>query len=457
MDTDIALLGLSGSGKTNFINEVMKDINVFSPKISIKMRYPVMPYPAAAKNTEIFSRLSFALDTNGGEQWNFNVCDYNGELLKTREEDNEYFANVKKHLQSSDEWIVFVDGNHFTEGTKEETVRLIKRKTARVLLPYISEYADEHNETTPELLFVVTKAGEIVDRFSKETVKEIIMESFEGVFSEEYSPMVLMSETETTRSVGMAILTLFYLRYSDELENRALQLNKRNQQIEDDISELRNSVREIESKKILRKTPGNRRKVEDYNRRIWSLRGEIESNIEKLKQCRNNIGMKHIGTALQCLIDNNPHLTVNGFGRINYPYDRSVGKVVVSNQCFAVAVLIHLLTVAAFVNEAFAVGIMKALVPVIALVVCTILMVGAKKNLAKVFGGICFVAALAWIGCLSGVEGWMLLVGCIISAVTTSTIIIGLNGWKNKKATGSLAKYKDEVTRFFATKVKEKK
>lgn len=116
MDANIALLGLSGSGKTNFISEAIQDINSFSPKISIEA------HTSIDSRTEEFSNWSFTLKAYDGIQWNFNVCDYNGELIKTQEDDNEHFSEIKKHFQSSNAWIILLDANYFASGTKEEIV-----------------------------------------------------------------------------------------------------------------------------------------------------------------------------------------------------------------------------------------------------------------------------------------------------------------------------------------------
>lgn len=217
----------------------------------------------------------------------------------------------------------------------------MKRKASRYLSPYISNYAEEHEEKPPESLFAITKAGGLIEPFSEEEIKDIVMESFESIFTPEYSPMILLSDTTVTKSAGLAILTLFYIRYADELSNRTLQLNSRNNQIEEDIKKLNGLVYEIEEKKILGKLPANRNKVENYRSQIALLRVEKDKNNEEISQCMQNMAIKHLGTAVQCFIDNNPHLILNGFDRIHYPYDKTTEKV--EKRCFLKQIWIHIM------------------------------------------------------------------------------------------------------------------
>lgn len=318
MNANITVLGTSNSGKTNFIEELIKDINSFSPKMSIMPIVSEQNY-----DTEIFCNNQYILKVSENLQWIFSICDYDGKLLKSQANDN---VDLIDSIYSSDTWIVLVDSTHFGLGEEsdEKIIGKIKRNTVRVLMTYISEYAEEHDETLPELMFVVTKAGRIIGQFESDRVKYIIMNAFEGIFTEESSPMILLCETSYTKAAGLAILSLFYIRYAKEVSDGIFQLEKRNEQIENDIFYLQRQICGIVNQKILGKLPANKRKVESFNRQIISLDTELTDNRIRLEQYKSDQGLRHLGICVQRWIDINRNLIINGFDRINYEYDKTM-------------------------------------------------------------------------------------------------------------------------------------
>lgn len=227
MDISITLLGISNSGKTNFIAEVVKDINSFSPKITIK--------PAISTQTVemgCFCNNLYVLNISESLSWELSICDYDGKLLKSQGNNQQDLKNV---LYSSDTWIILIDGTYFTceDESIEKIIRKVKRSSARVLCPYISEYAKEHNETAPELLFAVTKANGLTGRFTPERVKYIVMAAFEGIFSENASPMILLCDTACTKAAGLAVLSFCYLKRKKEVLDGMIQLENCNRQIKE--------------------------------------------------------------------------------------------------------------------------------------------------------------------------------------------------------------------------------
>lgn len=322
MNTSITLLGTSNSGKTNFISETIKDINSFSPKISMT---PVISTQTA--DIEHFCNNQYVLNVSESIKWKLSICDYDGKLLKSQLDDK---LNLKNIIYSSDTWIILIDGTYFdcSEELDEKIIRKIKRSSARVLCPYISEYAEEHNETAPELLFVVTKANGLLDKFVPNRIQHIVMAAFEGIFGEESSPMILLCETSCTKAAGLAVLSLCYIKCAKEISNGIIQLKNQNEQIKSKINGLRNLIYEIENQKILGKFPANKRKVEKYRGQIYALETEISNNHNRMEQYKKNKGLKYLGTCVQCWIDNNQQLVINGFNRIDYQYDKSAIKIV---------------------------------------------------------------------------------------------------------------------------------
>lgn len=336
MNTNITLLGISNSGKTNFISEAIKDINSFSPKITIT---PMNSSQTVDTGAVYNNR--YMLKAYENIQWQFSIYDYEGNLLKSHEND---CIDLKRVLYESDTWVILVEGTYFNfdEESDEKIIRKIKRSSSRILMPYISDYAEEHDETIPELLFVVTKSSKIIGRFATDRVKNVIMKSFEGIFTKESSPMILLCETSYTKAAGLAVLSIFYMKYAEELSDRIRQLVNRNEQVKVDISELRSFIYEIEERKILGKLPANKRKVENYRGQISSLEKESSSNSSEISQCRNNMGLEHLGICVQCLIDNNQQLIINGFDRINYQYDKSQTKPIKSHRWIKVVLIFNL-------------------------------------------------------------------------------------------------------------------
>lgn len=315
MNTNITLLGISKAGKTNFILEAIKDINSFSPQITITPLMSMQPID----DKEIHNN-QYLLKVSESMQWNFSLCDYEGNLLKS----NRNYGELIDVLYSSDTWIILIDGANFEDAEEpdEQIIGRIKRSSARLFIPYISGYAEEHNEIMPELLFVITKAYKFANKFVQSRIKCIIMDSFEGIFTKESSPMIMLCETSCTKVAGLAVLALFYIRYVREISDSISQLESRNEQIQRDISGLQNMIYEIENQKILGKLPANKRRLESYRGQIYSLKTESSNNRAKIMQYRNDTGLQYLGTCVQCLIDNNQQMIVNGFDRINYQYDK---------------------------------------------------------------------------------------------------------------------------------------
>lgn len=322
MDISITLLGISNSGKTNFIAEVVKDINSFSPKITIK--------PAVSTQTaemDCFCNNLYVLNISESLNLELSICDYDGKLLNSQGNNQQDLKNV---LYSSNTWIILIDGTYFTceDESIEKIIRKVKRSSARVLCPYISEYAEEHNETAPELLFAVTKANGLTGRFTPERVKYIVMAAFEGIFSENASPMILLCDTACTKAAGLAVLSFCYLKRKKEVLDGMIQLENCNERMKNKINELQHLICEIENQKILGKLPANKRKTENFQKQIDSLKTEISNNDSRMEQYKTDTGLKYLGTCVRCWIDNNTDLAVNGFDKIDYQYDKSAVKIV---------------------------------------------------------------------------------------------------------------------------------
>lgn len=448
MNANIVLLGTSNSGKTNFISEAIKDINSFSPQITI---IPVES--AEITSAKLFRNGQYVLKVFEKTQWQFIICDYEGSLLKSHGDDN---ADLKSVLYSSDAWIILVDSMYFEEGENDERIiREIKRSTVRTILPYISDYTEKYTGKMPELLFVITKAKDLANKFSSDRIKNIILKSFEGIFTEESSPMILLSETSDTKSAGLAILSLFYIRYEKEINDGILRLKNRNKQIEVSIDNLKHYIYGIESQKIFSKLPGNKRKIENYNQKIALLWRESSENNNKIIQYVNDMGLIYLGTCVQCLIDNNSQLVINGFERINYQYDKTVSKMTECKRMLAVISFFNV-SILIFFSAYLATkaGGANVLSRVIVLCIFAVLtyVVGNKK--AKIILGIFAIFALVKLCALSGLNGWILAAGYTVWFVLSTVIFKAIGGWKDRH---SGPKFKNSLVRFFYKRAKEKK
>lgn len=208
MNFGITLLGMPNSGKTNFMTEAVKDINSFSPKISMQ---PIVQTPGTDGHS--YHTEQYILKVSEDTQWQFTVCDYKGDLLKSNEDDRDELARA---FSMSGSWIIFVDGDYFADGKEadETIIKKIKRDSVRTLMPYLSSYAETHGERMPELLFLITKAKKLANKFSPGRLQHIVMGAYEGLFTEESAPMILLSETSRYKTAGMAVLSLLYLEYA---------------------------------------------------------------------------------------------------------------------------------------------------------------------------------------------------------------------------------------------------
>lgn len=392
MTENIALLGISGSGKTNFISEAIKDINSFSPKITITCQNSARAFGENSINT-------YMLKAYENIQWNFSICDYNGNLLKSHEKDN---CEVRKYFNSSNMWIIFIDGEYFNEENKDEIIGKIKRKTTRIIFPYISDYADKHGEKAPKLFFVVTKARKIINTFDSESIKEVIMASFEGLPDQNLSSMIMLSDTSYTRSAGLALLSLFYMN-----------------------------------------------NLKRYSK---------VSSESSVYQVTEDIGLKYLGTCVQCLIDNNKKLMIKGFDKINYKYDKSTREMGGSDKFVTLAIVLDLFLIALFlIYLIINVGFADVAVGMIALAFYIALAIGIKNKIARVIFGICSLGGLINLCALSGENGLLISVGFIIWLLVSIGYGVSLDKKTDKKLNiKKQIRFRDELVHFFDTKAKEK-
>lgn len=448
MDADIAILGTSNSGKTNFIAETIKDINSFSPRITINPINPVQNSEAGGWHNN-----QYILKVYEDVQWEFSICDYVGSLLQSHDDSRTELTDI---FCAADAWIVLVDGTYFSDADEadEEIVRRIKHASVRTILPYISEYAERHGERSPELLFVVTKAQGLFNQFPPDRIKHIIMESYEGIFTEGSSPLILLSETASTKSAGLAVLALFYMKYEKLLSDNIFRLKSRNEEIEDDICRLRSSIYEIESHAVMAKLPGNKSKIQGYEREISSLKEQASENRQAIQEHEVDMGLKQLGTCVQCLIDNNPKLAVNGFDRIDYQYDKTKGiledhsvikAVLHLNLCILVVILIYLI---------FKAGFASILVRTVLVAALAIVANKVSVQIIRIFCGALSAIGLINLIILLGRERWGMVIGYAVFFALSMAVAVFLEKQREKF---SEVRYLDEMVYFFDNKAKEAK
>ena len=140
-------------------------------------RFPFMTDQTAEMNFE----LKYNLETICSFDW----IDYPGDFLNpaTNDTNSKEYLDVAKNIQQSSTLFICIDGKNLIEGSTEDKIRRIKRKSFRNIQPYLSKLYDKlksQNKKFPPIAIIITKYDLFMDDHEKDfaEIKKIISESF---------------------------------------------------------------------------------------------------------------------------------------------------------------------------------------------------------------------------------------------------------------------------------------
>lgn len=204
MNINIALIGASNSGKTTFINEMFKDINSYSPLISITERSKEV-----SMHSDIIDPHSYDLKITHNQQsqaqWTFTLNDYKGNILKDREASGPGFYEYQEALNNTKNWLILIDGDCFLKESIDAQVKAIKASCARSITPFIDDYLESHNNELPRIIFVISKCTNFY--LPKDQIIRAVMESFKMIIKDRYTPVIMVTDSIKLKSSGMAVLS----------------------------------------------------------------------------------------------------------------------------------------------------------------------------------------------------------------------------------------------------------
>lgn len=207
-DSRFTALGLMGSGKTCYIlgmyyemcvgirGFTLKTTNDIASKLETWMDQlddedGMNRFPAGTAITEV-SDYSFKLSYQNEAIMSFIWADYGGRTLRDRENSGEVFAKISKSIEESTALYIFIDGDLLCEDSTEGKIKNVKRKCARTVNTYITDFAEAHDGNLPPIVFVVTKA-DLCSHYLKngKEINDIIKECFSSVFGKGYTVYIV--------------------------------------------------------------------------------------------------------------------------------------------------------------------------------------------------------------------------------------------------------------------------
>lgn len=202
-DTRFTALGLSGSGKTCYVlgmyyemcvgvkgftltteNETASLLETWMDKLDDETGADRFPSGTALNE---FKNYSFNLSYHNENIMSFDWLDYGGRTLNKREENPEVFEKLNESIRSSTTLYIFIDGDLLCEEETERKIRNVKRKCAKTINPYITQFVQENgSESLPPIVFIITKFDICKNYLNgNKEINEILFESFSSIFGKD--------------------------------------------------------------------------------------------------------------------------------------------------------------------------------------------------------------------------------------------------------------------------------
>lgn len=197
-ETRFTALGMSGSGKTCYVLGMYYEMCVGVKGFSLVTKNQTASlleewmdrlddnvgsdrFPEGTALTEIMD-FYFQLNYQNQDILSFDWMDYGGGTLKQRENNPEAFESLNKSINDSTALYIFIDGELLADENPDKRLNNVKRKVARTINSYITEFEHLSNEEIPPIIFVITKADLCAPYLEEDEMQNIIKECFSPAF-----------------------------------------------------------------------------------------------------------------------------------------------------------------------------------------------------------------------------------------------------------------------------------
>ncbi len=197
-DTQITILGMSGSGKTCYLLGLYYKMGAGfrgytittdeDTDVQLRDRYARLcdvnldmekRFPAGTDN---ISRYEFDLQYGYNTIMSFDWVDYPGGLLDRKNSGNlEEYEDIKKSINNSSSLFICVDGSLLLGDDVDEKIDNVRDNCSNVINTFFTEYFKSNNELPPTAI-IVTKYDICKDDTDAEELCEIIEEAFSPFF-----------------------------------------------------------------------------------------------------------------------------------------------------------------------------------------------------------------------------------------------------------------------------------
>ena len=197
-DTQITILGMSGSGKTCYLLGLyykmgagLKGYTITTDEdtdVQLRDRYAKLcdvslekqqRFPAGTDN---ISKYEFDLQYGYNTIMSFDWVDYPGGLLDRKNSGSlEDYENVKSAINNSSSLFICVDGSLLLGDDIDEKIDNVRDKCSNVINTFFTEYFKSNNSLPPTAI-IVTKYDICKDDTDEEELSEIIEEAFSPFF-----------------------------------------------------------------------------------------------------------------------------------------------------------------------------------------------------------------------------------------------------------------------------------
>ena len=318
MNTSIAVLGLPSSGKTALIESFEHNKGMFEPKMVFA---PLAIELSDIGDVTLSNQKDYQISIEGKEQHSLSITEYSGDLLVKRDENAESREHMIQSLLTKSSWIIMIDGAWFQSDQEADIEKIIRKKYARIVVPLVSAYAEAHDGQAPDIMFVASKVSEYLLPYLNEEGKNkfgrIVESAFGGLVSEMSKPLILLSDT-SVKTATVAILSLIYLHYKTEIEEKTNDINLQIQTLASRRNRLSTKLNTENGKMLKSKSV-----IQDLEQQIQEIKQEEKSLSAQLRDPTKDLSMRNLGISLHRLMMRNQAMLAGGFEKVRYTYDES--------------------------------------------------------------------------------------------------------------------------------------
>lgn len=197
-ETRFTAIGMTGSGKTCYVLGMYYEMCVGIKGFSLVTKNQTASlledwmdklddvvgkerFPAGTSLTDVRD-FYFQLNYQNQEILSFNWMDYGGRTLTARENNPDAFKSLNNSIKESTALYIFIDGELLAVEDHEKRLSNVRRKMARTINGYITEFEHSNGEEIPPIVFVITKADLCASYLEEGEMQDIIKECFSPVF-----------------------------------------------------------------------------------------------------------------------------------------------------------------------------------------------------------------------------------------------------------------------------------